>query len=483
MWKRAWVLIVMVALVGAACSSDSESSATSTTAPATSSTEATTSTTVPPPADSTTTTESAAASADAIVITCSPGSGPDFSGGEQPNLDFEGQSVRCAAFDGAQLISPSFQDADATGSTFTGTTISDARMDGATLVGADFTGATLSRVRLTGADLRGAIFEGAELSNIRWDGVTCPNGLRSEASGGACDLTQPPLLVTVEATDTVAVAPLEFKPLCAPDSGEDLSGSELSGEDYRRADLRCASFAGSTIARADFTDADASAADFSGAVVSETTFEDTSLFGASFFGVDVSQSQFRNANLIGADLTGATFANVRWVNTVCPNGVNSDVAGGTCAGSRTALDLPEVAFDEIDDGDITVRQGDGLTTYTITNDVLFEFDADTLTPEAEAKILLVVASIAERFGPDVEIQVWGHADAIGDPAYNLELSQRRAENVAALLEAQADLAGYRIVAVGLGEAQPLVPNTNADGSDNPENRAKNRRVEIVVRGG
>jgi outer membrane protein OmpA-like peptidoglycan-associated protein len=33
----------------------------------------------------------------------------------------------------------------------------------------------------------------------------------------------------------------------------------------------------------------------------------------------------------------------------------------------------------------------------------------------------------------------------------------------------------------LGEANPVAPNANPDGSDNPEGRQKNRRVEIAVR--
>ncbi len=481
MWCRAGWSIVCVALVLGACSS-TDDAATTTGAPATSVAPTATTSTQPPPTAPTTAADPAD-TATPVVITCEPGSGADFSAETFANLDFEGQSLRCATFDGATLDSPSFQGADATGSSFAGTLISDARMDGAVLVGADFTGATLNRVRLTGADLRGADFLDAEVSNIRWDGVICPNGLPSEATGGACDLGTPPLPVVVEPADPVAIAPLEFAPLCAPGSGDDLSGQELAGEDYRRADLRCASFAGSAVGRSDFSEADASAADFSGATLAEAVFDRTSLFGASFAGAEVTQSQFRDANLIGADLTGASFTNVRWVNTVCPNGVNSDVAGGTCLGSRSALDLPEVSFGEIDDGDITVRQGDGLTTYTIANDVLFDFDSDVLTAQAESKLLVIAASIVERFDADVEIQIWGHADAVGDPAYNLDLSQRRADNVAALLGAEPDLAGYRIVAVGLGESQPLLPNTNPDGSDNPDNRAKNRRVEVVVRGG
>ncbi len=480
----AGVLLIAFALLVASCSSD-DSGGTTSEPPGEPTTSAPPSSAAPRerPATTTTTTAASATPAEAVVITCAPGTGADFSGQDQASLNFEDQSVRCASFDGAALAGVSFVNADATGASFVGATISNSRMDDAVLIGADFSGATLSQVRFTGADLRGADLRSADVSGVRWGETICPDGLTSDASGGACDLTRDPLPVTVDPTDTVAVAPIEFKPLCAPDSGEDFSGQELAGEDFRRADLRCASFVEATINGGNFRDADASAADFTGATISEATFDTTALFGTSFAEGEVTKTQFRNANLIGADLTGATFNDVRWINTICPNGVNSDVAGGTCVGSLNALDLPEVAFAEISDGDITVRQGGGLTTYTITNDVLFEFDSDALTAEAEAKLDLVVASIAQRFGPRAEIQVWGHADAIGDEGYNLDLSQRRADNVAALLSSQPELDGFRIVAVGLGESQPLVANTNPDGSDNPDNRAQNRRVEIVVPSG
>ena len=114
-----------------------------------------------------------------------------------------------------------------------------------------------------------------------------------------------------------------------------------------------------------------------------------------------------------------------------------------------------MAFDEITDGDITVRQGDGRTTYTITNDVLFEFDVDTLTTEAEAKLLLVAASIAERFENRVEIQVWGHADAIGDPAYNPQaVGNKNLETVRLMLyEENIGTAGLPLVDVGPAEEE------------------------------
>ena len=469
------VIVAVVLLVLGACSSDDDAAPTTvaTTAGAGSSTTTT---------DQATTSTAAAVDLPAVVITCMPGSGPDFSGLIQADPDFDDEALRCATFDDGEITGGSFIAADATGTSFRDAVVSRTRFDRAVLVGADFSGASLDQVRFGGADLSGADLTTAVLGNVRWDQTTCPDGTSSDDAGGTCDDHLTPLPVEVDAGDqVVALAPVEIKPLCAPDSGPDFRDQTVETRDLLGADLRCARFDDAMVTGVDFSALDASAAAFDGATLTDVLFDGTALVGTSFAGTVMQAVRFRGANLIGADITTSELLDVRWANTTCPNGVNSEVAGGTCLGSRTALDLPEVDFDEIRDADITVRQGNGLTTYTIANDVLFGFNSDSLSAEAQVKLAEVVASIIERFDPGVEIQVLGHADAIGDAASNLELSQRRADNVADLLEADPALAGFRIVAVGFGERQPVAPNTNPDGSDNPEGRALNRRVEIVVR--
>jgi outer membrane protein OmpA-like peptidoglycan-associated protein len=74
----------------------------------------------------------------------------------------------------------------------------------------------------------------------------------------------------------------------------------------------------------------------------------------------------------------------------------------------------------------------------------------------------------------------GHADAIGTEEYNLLLSSRRAETVARELIGQG-VRRERITVQAYGESRPVAPNRNRDGTDNPSGRAKNRRVEAVIR--
>jgi len=77
------------------------------------------------------------------------------------------------------------------------------------------------------------------------------------------------------------------------------------------------------------------------------------------------------------------------------------------------------------------------------------------------------------------ITLWGHSDSGGSDAANLIASRRRAEAIRAYL-LKRGIAAERISVVALGEARPVAPNRNLDGSDDPEGRAKNRRVEIEV---
>ena len=73
----------------------------------------------------------------------------------------------------------------------------------------------------------------------------------------------------------------------------------------------------------------------------------------------------------------------------------------------------------------------------------------------------------------------GYTDSKGSKAFNMQLSQERANAVKAWLVKDGNVPA-NITARGFGEQNPVAPNTNADGSDNPAGRALNRRVSIVV---
>jgi outer membrane protein OmpA-like peptidoglycan-associated protein len=110
--------------------------------------------------------------------------------------------------------------------------------------------------------------------------------------------------------------------------------------------------------------------------------------------------------------------------------------------------------------------------------VNFDFDKATLRPDAVAILDEAVAILGKY--PDLKVEVAGHTDAIGSEQYNQGLSERRAQTVYDYLGSKGVDAGRMVGPSGYGETRPIAPNTNEDGSDNPEGRAKNRRTELNV---
>ncbi|MGQ4659993.1 OmpA family protein [Lysobacter sp. F6437] len=110
--------------------------------------------------------------------------------------------------------------------------------------------------------------------------------------------------------------------------------------------------------------------------------------------------------------------------------------------------------------------------------VNFDFDKSTLRPDAVA-ILSEAVQILQRY-PDLKVEVAGHTDSKGTDAYNQALSERRATAVYDYLTSNGIDASRMVGPNGYGESRPIAPNTNPDGSDNPEGRAQNRRTELNV---
>lgn len=123
-----------------------------------------------------------------------------------------------------------------------------------------------------------------------------------------------------------------------------------------------------------------------------------------------------------------------------------------------------------------VEEAPEQTSITLAADVLFAYDKADLTPDAGGRLDDLADQLSDLGGRQVTIG--GHTDSDGEDAYNQDLSVRRAEAVHAAL---ADRLGgdFTFEVDGFGETQPVAPNANEDGSDNPEGRALNRRVEIT----
>ena len=113
----------------------------------------------------------------------------------------------------------------------------------------------------------------------------------------------------------------------------------------------------------------------------------------------------------------------------------------------------------------------GSSGRYVTHGILFDTDSDRMKPES-ASVIQPIARGMEN-NPNLKLQIEGYTDSVGDAAHNLNLSQRRAEAVKAVLVAQFKVDASRLTTAGLGAAKPI------DSNDTPQGRAQNRRVEFV----
>ncbi|MCR4301753.1 MAG: OmpA family protein [Sulfuricaulis sp.] len=106
-------------------------------------------------------------------------------------------------------------------------------------------------------------------------------------------------------------------------------------------------------------------------------------------------------------------------------------------------------------------------------DALFDFDKSDIKPQGKEALDEVVRRLNLAGAKLGLIVSTGHADSIGSPEYNMDLSLRRAEAVKTYLISKGIDSNYINIA-GAGESQPFADNATAEG------RAENRRVEIEV---
>ncbi len=130
------------------------------------------------------------------------------------------------------------------------------------------------------------------------------------------------------------------------------------------------------------------------------------------------------------------------------------------------------------DGRVQEVEGTEVTV-SLDGDVLFELDKAELTPAAQAALTELAAQLDDS--ATGAVSVVGHTDALGTDEYNIDLSNRRAQNVRDFLAAAVE-EDFEFRVDGRGEAEPVAPNTTPNGSDDPEGRRRNRRVEVTFTG-
>jgi chemotaxis protein MotB len=125
--------------------------------------------------------------------------------------------------------------------------------------------------------------------------------------------------------------------------------------------------------------------------------------------------------------------------------------------------------------EVIIQANEKELCIRISDSVLFDLGSSGMSPKG----LPLLDKVLELFcKTSYEILIEGHTDnlPIHTSQYpsNWELSTTRAVNVLRYFLAKGQIPGNRVSALGYGEFQPISPN------DTPENRVKNRRVEILL---
>src|ERR1700730_14588380 len=164
-----------------------------------------------------------------------------------------------------------------------------------------------------------------------------------------------------------------------------------------------------------------------------------------------------------------------------------DANGATGDLKRTVLELKYPVLDlreSIEDlgakvQDLAVKETDTEVQIELAADVLFDFDKAELRSAANDALKKAAGVIREKGGTTIRVERF--TDAKGSDAYNQRLSARRANAVKTWLVEKGGLRDRTVTTEGFGARRPTAPNTKPDGSDDPEGRQKNRRVEIIVK--
>lgn len=113
-----------------------------------------------------------------------------------------------------------------------------------------------------------------------------------------------------------------------------------------------------------------------------------------------------------------------------------------------------------------------IETIDLKEVVQFDTNSATIKP-ISYDMLNEVGTIMNRHPEILKIRIEGHTDSVGDAAYNMSLSQRRAASVVGYLQGRG-VELDRMSSEGYGEERPIASN------ETPEGRYQNRRVSIAI---
>ncbi|MFI3173902.1 MAG: flagellar motor protein MotB [Bacillota bacterium] len=129
--------------------------------------------------------------------------------------------------------------------------------------------------------------------------------------------------------------------------------------------------------------------------------------------------------------------------------------------------------------EVEVTQGEGFTFITFLNSIFFAGNEYDLRPEGEEMLDFLGIVLGEANAYIKEVQILGHTSQAepnvpNDPRTDRFLSSDRAAEVATYLQTNSNIEPYKLISTGFGQYRPI------SSFDTAEDRAKNRRVEIII---
>ena len=185
-----------------------------------------------------------------------------------------------------------------------------------------------------------------------------------------------------------------------------------------------------------------------------------------------SMSQKQRGAVIGATAgaaAGAVIGN-QTGSTVRGAIIGAVVGGAAGAVIGHQMDQQAKELQQNIPGATITRVGEGIAV-TFPSGILFPFNSTEILPAGKNNLQQLASSLDKY--PNSDILIVGHTDSVGTDAYNMDLSQRRAQAASAYLQSLG-VPASRLQTAGRGESEPITSN------DTDEGRQRNRRVEIAI---
>ena len=148
------------------------------------------------------------------------------------------------------------------------------------------------------------------------------------------------------------------------------------------------------------------------------------------------------------------------------------IGGALGAGGGALLDRQERDLRQsLGNDNVTINNTGDRLIVTLPQDILFATGSSAVRPDLQRDLGAVAGNLQAY--PDSTIQIIGHTDSDGEAGFNQQLSEGRANAVSSVL-INNGVSPSRIQSFGRGESQPVSSNLN------PQGKAQNRRVEIVI---